>query len=217
MFKFDFASFNAATVTAKATTLPAEIEELNKRAFIQAIKTFRAKNPEVLFIGYNGFGGDMENTTTAFRKTINPRWLEIFDTLYCGDPRISDVPMMNFWRSEDLYSDHMVRQFAFNGLALSRIDNCAFMIGKTGTCYKRGIAAWKVALILTLARGGWLNVYHGHLELIDDQDAAWFAKVQKLYMQIQQYGNTSLYRRHPGDGNALWIFLKPGEVACLRS
>ena len=200
MFKFDFAYFDAATDTAKGNTLPAVIEELNKTAFIQAIKKFRAKNPEIVFIGYNGFGGDMDNTTTPFRKTIDPRWLEIFDTLYSGDPRISDVPMMNFWRSEDLYSDHMVRQFAFNGLPLSRIDNCAFMIGKTGTCYKRGLAAWKGELILTLARGGWLNVYHGNLELIDDKDAAWFAKVQKIYMQLQQYGHTTIFGAIPGTG-----------------
>jgi hypothetical protein len=153
----------------------------------------------------------MENTTTPFRKTIDPRWLEIFDTLYSGDPRISDVPMMNFWRAEDLYSDHMVRQFAFNGLPLSRIDNCAFMIGKTGTCYKRGIAAWKGALILTLARGGWLNVYHGNLELIDERDAGWFAKVQKTYMQLQQYGQTSLFGNIPGTGMPYGYFSKTAE------
>jgi hypothetical protein len=211
MFKFDFAYFDAATATAKENTLPAEIEELNKTAFIQAIKKFRAKNPDIIFIGYNGFGGDMDNTTTPFRKTIDPRWLEIFDTLYSGDPRISDVPMMNFWRSEDLYSDHMVRQFAFNGLPLSRIDNCAFMIGKTGTCYKRGLAAWKGELILTLARGGWLNVYHGNLELIDDKDAAWFAKVQKLYMHVQQYGQTSLFGAIPGTGMPYGYFSKTAE------
>jgi hypothetical protein len=222
MFKFDFAYFDAATAAAKGNTLPAEIVELNKTAFIQAIKRFRAKNPEILFIGYNGFGGDMDNTTTPFRKTVDPRWLEVFDTLYSGDPRISDVPMMNFWRSEDLYSDHMVRQFAFNGLPLSRIDNCAFMIGKTGTCYKRGLAAWKGELILTLARGGWLNVYHGNLELIDDQDAVWFAKVQKIYMQIQQYGQTSIFGAIPGtgmpygyfsqtDGGSLFTVVNPSQ------
>ena len=211
MFKFDFAYFNAASATAKGNTLPAEIEELNKAAFIQAIKKFRAKNPGIIFIGYNGFGGDMDNTTTPFRKTIDPRWLEVFDTLYSGDPRISDVPMMNFWRAEDLYSDHMVRQFAFNGLPLSRIDNCAFMIGKTGTCYKRGLAAWKGALILTLARGGWLNVYHGNLELIDDKNAAWFAKVQKIYMQLQQYGHTSLFGAIPGAAMPYGYFSKTAE------
>jgi hypothetical protein len=211
MFKFDFAYFDAATATAKENTLPADIVELNKRAFIQAIKKFRAKNPDILFIGFNGFGGDMDDTVHPFRKTVDPRWLEIFDTLYSGDPRISDVPMMNFWRSEDLYSDHMVRQFAFNGLPLSRIDNCAFMIGKTGTCYKRGMAAWKGELILTLARGGWLNVYHGNLELIDDQDAAWFAKVQKIYMHLQQYGQTSLYGAIPGTGMPYGYFSRTDD------
>jgi hypothetical protein len=108
--------------------------------------------------------------------------------------------MMNFWRSQDLYSDHMVRQFAFNGLPLSRIDNCSFMIGTTGTCYKRGIAAWKGSLILSLARGGWLNVYHGNLELLNDADAAWFGRVQQTYMQLQQFGQTSCIGSVPGFG-----------------
>ena len=200
MFKFDFAYFDAATEAAKRNTLAADIEEMNKRTFIQAIKKFRTKNPEVIFIAYNGFGGDMENTVTPFRKTVDLRWLEIFETLYSGDPRISDVPMANFWRSKDLYSDHMVQQYAFNGVPLSRIDNCAFMIGTTGTCYHRGITAWKGALILTLARGGWLNVYHGNLELLNDTDAAWFGRVQKTYMQLQQFGQTSIWGAIAGTG-----------------
>ncbi|SHE99338.1 alpha-galactosidase [Dysgonomonas macrotermitis] len=200
VFKFDFAYFNAASDYAKSSMLPADIEEANKRVFIQAIKKFRAKNPNVIFIGYNGFGRDMENTVTPFRKTVDPRWLEIFDTLYSGDPRFSDVPMMNVWRSQDMYSDHMVQQFAFNGLPLQRIDNCSFMIGETGTCYNRGIAAWKSSLILNLARGGWLNVYHGNIDLLNNEDAQWFAKVQRTYLQLQQFGQTSIIGGIPGKG-----------------
>jgi hypothetical protein len=198
VFKFDFAYFDAASDYAKGTMLPADIEEANKRAFIQAVKKFRAKNPHIIFIGYNGFGGDMENTVTPFRKTVDPRWLEIFDTLYSGDPRFSDVPMMNVWRSQDMYSDHMVQQFAFNGLPLPRIDNCSFMIGKTGTCYQRGIAAWKSSLVLNLARGGWLNVYHGNIDLLNNDDADWFAKVQKVYLHLQQFGQTTILGGIPG-------------------
>lgn len=170
MFKFDFAYFDAATPDAKCTMLPADIEEQNKNAFISAIKEFRYKNPDVLFIGYNGFGGDMENTVTPFRKTVDLRWLEIFDTMYCGDPRLSDVPMMNFWRSQDLYSDYMTFQYLFNGVPVQRIDNCAFMIGTTGTCYNRALNAWKGMMILTMARGGWLNVCHGNIDLLSDAD-----------------------------------------------
>ena len=187
MFKFDFAYFDAATPDAKCTMLPTDIEEQNKNAFISAIKEFRYRNPDVLFIGYNGFGGDMENTVTPFRKTVDLRWLEIFDTMYCGDPRLSDVPMMNFWRSQDLYSDHMTFQYLFNGVPVRRIDNCAFMIGTTGTCYNRALNAWKGMMILTMARGGWLNVCHGNIDLLSDDDARWMAKVQQLYMKVQQY------------------------------
>jgi hypothetical protein len=198
VFKFDFAYFDAATDIAKETMLWSEIEEANKAAFIRALKVFRAKNPHVKFIGYNGFGGEMENTTNPFRKTIDPRWLEVFDTMYSGDPRFSDVPMMNLWRSQDMYSDHMVQQFAFNGLPLSRIDNCSFMIGNTGTCYKRGIAAWKSSLILNMARGGWLNVYHGNIDLLNDADTRWFAEVQKVYLSVQQFGQTAIIGGIPG-------------------
>jgi len=198
MFKFDFAYFDAATPDAKCTMLPSDIEEQNKNAFISAIKEFRYKNPDVLFIGYNGFGGEMENTVAPFRKTVDLRWLEIFDTMYCGDPRLSDVPMMNFWRSQDLYSDHMTFQYLFNGLPVQRIDNCAFMIGTTGTCYNRALNAWKGMMILTMARGGWLNVCHGNIDLLSDEDARWMAKVQQLYLNVQQYGNISAFGSIPG-------------------
>jgi len=197
-FKFDFAYFSAATKSAKDKYSPAEIEEKNKVAFMNMLKAFRQKNPDVLIVGYNGFGGDMENTFTPFRKNIDHRWLDVFDTLYCGDPRFSDVPMMNIWRSADTYSDHMVRQFEYNGLPLRRIDNCACMIGKTGTCYYRGVQAWKGMLILEFARGGWINVIHGNLELLTNDDAKWFGKVQNLYMNLQKTGKWATFGAIPG-------------------
>ena len=130
-FKFDFAYFYAGVLGAEKIHLASEIEEMNKVAFMDMLKQFRNKNEDIILLGYNGFGGDMNDSVTPFRKTVDPRWLEVFDTLYSGDPRISDVPAMNIWRSEDIFSDHMVRQFEFNGLPLHRIDNCGFMIGTT--------------------------------------------------------------------------------------
>ncbi len=198
LFKFDFAYFDAATSQAKRTMCSDEIKRRNKDAFFIALKEFRIKNPDVLLIGYNGFGGDMENTVTPFRKTIDLRWLEVFDTMYCGDPRLSDVPMMNFWRSQDLYSDHMVFQYLFNGVPIQRIDNCAFMIGTTGTCYNRALNAWHGMAVLAMARGGWLNVYHGNIDLLSKKDAQWLAKLQKLYLPAQQFGRTKAWGGIPG-------------------
>ncbi|HEY4208241.1 MAG TPA: hypothetical protein VGM31_15560 [Puia sp.] len=200
LFKFDFAYFEAVTAASKNKYTPEEVKEKNKVAFMRMLQRFRAHNPDVLITGYNGFGGDMENTYTAFRRTVDPRWLDTFDTLYCGDPRFSDVPMMNIWRSQDNYSDHMVRQFEFNGLPLRRIDNCAFMIGKTGTCYYRANHAWKGMLLLGLARGGWMNVYHGNLELLTDEDGRWFAKAQRLYHGMQGRDGITTFGAIPGTG-----------------
>jgi hypothetical protein len=205
LFKFDFAYFEAVTAASKGKYTLDEIKEKNKVAFMGMLRRFRGRHPDVLITGYNGFGGEMENTFTPFHKTVDPRWLEVFDTLYCGDPRFSDVPMMNIWRSQDNYSDHMVRQFSFNGLPLRRIDSCAFMIGKTGTCYYRATHAWKGMLLLELARGGWMNVYHGNLELLDTADAAWFAKVQRLYHPLQVADGIKAMGAIPGTGKPYWF------------
>jgi hypothetical protein len=200
LFKFDFAYFEAVTPRMKDKYSRDEVIEKNKVAFMQMLQSFRRKNPDVLITGYNGFGGDMENTYTLFDQKIDPRWLDSFDTLYCGDPRFSDVPMMNSWRSQDNYSDHQVNAFHAYGMPMRRIDNCAFMIGTTGTCYYRGLHGWKGMLILELARGGWVNVYHGNLELLSNEEAKWFAKVQALYHRLQHQDNTSTFGAVPGKG-----------------
>src|SRR6202000_753078 len=175
-----------------------QVIEKNKAAFMQMLQQFRKNNPDVLITGYNGFGGNMENTYTPFNEKIDPRWLDTFDTLYCGDPRFSDVPMMNIWRSQDNYSDHQVSAYQAYGMPIRRIDNCAFMIGKTGTCYYRALHCWKGMAILEFARGGWVNVFHGNLELLRDEDAKWFTKVQRLYHPLQRLDKTITFGSIPG-------------------
>jgi hypothetical protein len=69
--------------------------------------------------------------------------------------------MMNFWRAQDLYGDHMVRRFEDSGQPLERIDVTSVMYGTTGTIYYRKTSAWKSGLMLILARGGWVNTIHG--------------------------------------------------------
>ncbi len=201
LFKFDFAYFEAVTPAMKDKYTKEEVLEKNKAAFMAMLQQFRKNNPDVLITGYNGFGGEMENTYNAFDNIkIDPRWMDTFDTLYCGDPRFSDVPMMNIWRSQDNYSDHQVSAYQAYGLPIRRIDNCAFMIGKTGTCYYRATHCWKGMLILELARGGWVNVYHGNLELVNNEDAKWFAKVQGIYHGLQKEDSTVTFGSIPGKG-----------------
>jgi len=198
MFKFDFANFEADTPENELVLTKDEIRQLNQDAWFYALKSFKCKNPDVMLLAYNGYGGDSGNTFPKFNKTVQFRWLEVFDSLYCGDPRPADVPCMNFWRSKDIYSDHMVFQYQYNGIPLNRIDNTSFMIGTTGTCYFRKKQAWKGMLVLSCARGGWMNTYYGNMDLLTDEDGKWFAKVQKMFYNLQEYSHFSTFGAIPG-------------------
>ena len=99
----------------------------------------------------------------------------------------------------DIYSDHMVRRYQQSFLPLERIDSTGFMLGNTGTIYYRRNHAWKGALILMMARGGWVNTVHGNLEFLSDEDAVWFAKVQSLYLHLQSLGRIKTFGGIPGE------------------
>jgi hypothetical protein len=201
MFEFDFADFDAASPATVKAKSREEIHDHNVDAFREALKNFRRRNPDIVLVAFNGFGGDLESTAGPFpfHNVIDLRWLEVFDTLYAGDPRASDVPEMNFWRSMDIYSDHMVRRFEQSFLPLERIDPTSFMLGNTGTIYYRKTHAWKGELILMMARGGWINTVHGNLEFLTDEDARWFARVQALYLRLQSLGRTKTFGGIPGE------------------
>jgi hypothetical protein len=224
MFKFDFVDFAAATPEAEKTRTPQEISARNQEAFRNALKKFRQKHPDVVLEAFNGFGGDVESTDAPFpfQHPVDLRWLEAFDAIYSGDPRPSDVPEMNFWRSVDIYSDHMVRRYEQSFLPLERIDSTGFMIGNTGTIYYRKTNAWQGALLLMVARGGWINTVHGNLEFLDDEQARWFARVQSMYAPLQAMGRTKTFGGIPGDvqpygfgsfgaGGAIYTVVNPAQ------
>jgi len=214
VFKFDFASFSAATPAIEEALLPREIQLQNETAWRAALHAFKQKNREAILLAYNGYGGLQSDTGTPYRKTVDTQWLTVFDSLYCGDPRPSDVPCFNFWRSKDIYSDHMIWQYAKNGIPLSRIDNTSFMVGKTGTCYNRGKDNWKGMLVLSLARAGLLHTIYGDLTLLDSADSDFFARTQKLYMELLTFGKTVLFGGVPGKAEVFGYLaeLEKGQV-----
>lgn len=201
MFKFDFFDPYAATPATAARLSREEIKERNTSALREALLAFRRRNPQAVLIAFNGFGGDLDNTVThlPFHDPTDLRWLSVFAIQYTGDPRPSDVPEASFWRSMDIYSDHMVRRFQQLGFPLERIDSTGFMVGKTGTIYYRGMHAWKGAYLLMMARGGWVNTVHGNLELIRGADATWMARAQSLFFELQGMGRIQSFGGIPGD------------------
>ena len=201
MFKFDFLDLSAATPATAARLTKAEIKERNATALRDALRAFRIRNPEAVLIAFNGFGGDLDNTFShlPFHDPTDLRWLEVFQTQYTGDPRPSDVPEASFWRSMDIYSDHMIRRFEQTGFPLERVDSTGFMVGSTGTIYYRALHAWKGAYLLMMARGGWIHTVHGNLELIQGKDAEWMAHAQALFLELQGIGRIRTFGGIPGD------------------
>jgi len=182
VFKFDFADFGAAPAAIRLKMLPSEIRERNVTAYRNALTQFRLDHPEAWLLAYNGFEETefMTWTDRPVRRVIDLDWLDIFDTIYCGDPRPTDTPLPNFWRSLDVYAGHQIWFLNQGGLPLRRIDNCAFMLGNTGTCYWRGVESWKETALLSYASGGAVHVAMGNLELLSDDDAIWISKAQDL-------------------------------------
>jgi hypothetical protein len=225
MFKFDFAYMEAATPADDAAHLSkAEVKERNVDAFREALRRFRARNPEAVLIAFNGFGGSFDDTFSPmpFKDPADLRWLQVFQMQYTGDPRPGDVPEANFWRAMDIYSDHSVRRFEQAGFPLERIDSTGFMVGKTGTIYYRAMHAWKGAFLLMMSRGGWVNTVHGNLELIQGADALWMARAQKLFLEIQGRGRIRTFGGIPGDAQpygfggvttrgAVYVVMNPGQ------
>jgi hypothetical protein len=197
IFKLDFADLSVAAKGDEGRLPPQEVRRRNARALHDALRAFRREHPDVVLVAFNGFVGDIESAAAELNP-FNTQWLDVFDSLYAGDPRPSDLPQMDLWRAIDIYSDDMVRHFAQEGVPLDRVDSTAFMVGNTGTNYFRKTSAWRGSLLLMVARGGWINTVHGNLEFLSDDDARWFARVQALYAPLQGSGRTRRFGGNPG-------------------
>lgn len=226
MFEFDVANFDAATAAAIAQQSPEEIREQNRTVFSNALKAFRRRNPDVMLTAFNDFGGDISGTATPFpfKKPVDLRWLEVFDTLYTGDIRVSDVPQMSFWRSVDLYNDHMTLRYEQTGVPLERSDPF-FTLSSTWFGYNRQKQAWRSMLLLSTARGSWKKTVYGDLALLNDDDAHWFAKVQEMYSPLSALGRTKSFGGIPGEvqpygfaslspEGALYTVVNPTQQLC---
>ena len=198
LFKFDFADFKAATPDAEATFSLDQIIEMNENALLLAFKKFKNTHKDTIFLGYNGFGGTQSGTYSHYPASVKLKWLKVFDALYCGDPRPGDVPTHNFFRSVDIYSDYMVRQYQQNGVPLRNIDNSGFMIGNTGTCYFRGKKGWKAELILAYSRGSGFQTFYGDLGLLTESDMLFWGEIHKIFYPISLFGKTYTFGGNPG-------------------
>jgi hypothetical protein len=216
LFKIDFVELGVALATDEGRLAPPEIRARNTAAFRTALAEFRRRNPDAVFVAFNGFGGDLGSTAGPFpfQDPVDLGWLDVFDALFPGDPRPADVPQMDFWRAVDIYTDHMVRRFNDSAVPLARIDSTGFMIGDTATNFGRRTSAWRGMLLLLAARGGWINTLYGNLDFLDDEDARFLAAVQRLYTPLQAALTTEIFGGVPGEEEP-YGFVSADEAGAL--
>jgi hypothetical protein len=230
LFKIDFVELGAALDGDEMRLSPEEIRTRNADALRTALAEFRRRNADAILVGFNGFGGDLGSTAAPFpfENPVDPEWLDVFDALFPGDPRPADVPHMDFWRAMDIYTDHVVRRVEESGVPLGRIDSTGFMIGDTGTNFRRRTGAWRGMMLLLVARGGWIHTLYGNLDFLDDNDASWLAAVQRFFEPLQRTGETRSFGAIPGnvepygfvsanESGALYTVMNPAQrVTSLR-
>ena len=215
VFKFDFAAFGAVPAGREREYSPEVAQQRNRQAFRTSLARFKSARPDLVLLAYNGFeeAEFMPWTDRPPRHVFDRTWMEVFDTFYCGDPRPADLPLPDFFRTCDVYADAMINLLHRDGLALEEIDNCAFMIGTCGTCYKRGSEGWKTTAILSLARGGRVHVTMGNMEALTDAEGTWLGRVERAY---EREGTPQWYGGNPGSAElygyrtkGLWTLVNP--------
>ncbi len=203
LFKIDFAAFYTSRENITDVNQKNQMIEQNEKAFYDLVESFRKKHPDCKFIAYNGFVDEGKLKSGAAIK-----WLNIFDSLFCGDPQPGLVPFYDFWQSIEIYSDQMFWTFAKNNIPVSRIDNSQFMLSNTGTGHNRGKKEWKTMLISALSKHSMVQTFYGNIDLLNANDAEWITKAQKLFYQMD---TLQLIGEYPYEAKPVLYHLKNGK------
>jgi len=82
---------------------------------------------------------------------------------------------------------------------------------------------WKDAFLLSMARGGWVNSIHGDLSLIQNGDARWMARAQRLFQEIENQGRLRSFGASAGSNEpygfaassargSVYVVVNPGDA-----
>jgi hypothetical protein len=228
LFEFGAVNLSSSTPASAATLRPAEIASRNETALRQALQAFRDKNRDAVVLVFTERGLHLHPPAQAAanRDAHNPglsarsasSQLGTLTLVSTGALAPSASPQANLWRSIDIESDTTVRRLEQSGLPLAQIDSAGFAVSGDS-----GMHAWKGSFLLSMARGGWMNSIHGDLSLIQDGDALWMSRVQRLFLSLQQQGSMHSFGGSPNSGQAygfagatkrgsIYIVVNPGQT-----
>lgn len=180
---FDFKALNPAP--AKSTQ--SDDADRSAAALRDALRTFRERNRDAVLLVPSGETGAAHSPANAdFASHVDAAGIGGFTILSTDPARLVANPEANVWRSIDIQRDAAVRRFEQAGIPLAQIESPGFTASRAADL---SLHAWKSEFLLSMARGGWVNAMHGDLSLIEESDARWMARAQKVFLGLQEQGH----------------------------
>lgn len=206
MLKLDFAFFLCgSTEHSVHASQGVGIKEPAIRNFINGLTEIYRENPDLVVLGYNGFTVDLECISSIdnnYRKyMISPWWSLYINYLYCGDPRLSEMPTERLGDSLIYYTDGMMKGFEESLMPFSAIDDHGTMVGNTNTIYYLGKGSYRDSWIMNISRGSKRMLLYGELALFGDEDWKFISESQEMFDFIcQESVETELILGNPRYG-----------------
>lgn len=205
LFELDSIDLTAAAPASADKLTGDETAAGNSKALREVITAFRDKNrdAELLIIaGTPNLAPPMQPDHSPASSNFAGRF-GIAPIFLTGEPESSTLPQANFRRSIEIATDDRVRRIEQSGVPLRQIDSAGFSTAAhdgSGSGVHAVLPTWKGEFLLAMARGGWVNTVSGNLESIQDSDARWMARVQKLFFTLQEEGQIHSFGGAPGAG-----------------
>jgi hypothetical protein len=241
LFVFDGLDLSSPPPEAATGLTPAQTAAHNTAVLRDALTRFRTKNRGAVLLA-------IENDTAHPDASANPlsgrdsstnnpeahvalNRMGAFPLLSTGPPHPSDWPQTNLQRAIDIETDSQVRHDEEMGVPPAHILSAGFNAAPddlsnssaSGLHRDPPLRGWKGAFLLSMARGGWIDLLSGNLDAISTADALWIARVEKLFFAIQAKGQMRSFGGAPLEGQpygfagktsrgAVYVFVNPGQT-----
>jgi hypothetical protein len=201
---------------ATGTTINGAADRSPLRA---ALTAFRAKNRDAVLL-------DIQSG--PFDALASPG---AFTLLSTGPAQPSGTPQPSFERAIEIETASRVRREEQTGTALAHILAPGFVAARAsagGASPATLVPEWKSQFLLSMALGGWVHMLSGNLESVQNADARWMARVEKLFFaldaqeEIHSFGGPPMSGQPYGFAGAtsrgtVLVVVNPGEAVATVS
>ena len=190
LFAFNDFDLAGATPESAAGLTQDEIVARNLAALRVVLTAFRAKNRGAVLLAIED-NGSFSDASPAFLLVS------------AGSPHGPSWPETSVERADEIESDSEIRRVEQTGVPLAHILSAGFIAAPANAASPGASSlprGWKGEFLLSMARGGWVNMFTGSIASMQSAEARWMARVQKLFFGLQAQGQMHSFGGSPSSG-----------------